>query len=550
MWPSLVRLTYLDALRPYRTSTTPITIEVNYRPVEATDDFDAWCTHNKVKVGTAFRSEIGLLLFVYHALHDDDDGAGTAQWTATEDEEGDPWGSQIVRKGSDFYYNGKRLVVKKRSPAAERTPPSPSKKRKRGSQGAASKKTSTHNEGPEESPDDTPLLPSLDHYNGKPSLAQGASPAPEGVSPSPSRKRERGSGKAANEKASNKKAARLDERLGVSADDAPLLSFDELGVLLQKGSVTQFYGTTFVPSGPLVFGKGRVVEEQPWSSPVILLREVDREVLDEIMKANRHEGAFGGDYAPYRSGDYPEIDTVLWKIPGDILEIDGIDVGILNNIGMHVGTYPMWIDRFVDPKAYPKFEPTTVNGVTFTTQGARWKQGATEMTKLRFDFDNFPVHNRLTGRPYRPISGGCHVLSELTTKQTFPMMGTHFWFSYHWDADYETIEEKKNLEVQRDSYRAVIQNLKKIKIEAISVRGQHHALVFVRVEGKSATMPTFVGYIKSNENALREAIEPTLLGSTQRKRKQLFDEWYFVYSRFEEEAFDHNKWISQGFFTK
>ena len=83
-------------------------IKVNLDKVYSTETFYKWSKSHTVKVDGETRQEIGLKLFVFHALHDD----STDKWIAKVDENGKKWNSKISRsKTSEYKYNDKKLEI-------------------------------------------------------------------------------------------------------------------------------------------------------------------------------------------------------------------------------------------------------------------------------------------------------------------------------------------------------------------------------------------------------------------------------------------------------
>lgn len=284
---------------------------------------------------------------------------------------------------------------------------------------------------------------------------------------------------------------------------------------------TKFQGKPLQLHGPLIFGMGKLSMNQPTKSAVILLKREDLNKLDRIMKANAHKGAFGSDFDSYSTPYYPDIDTVLWKIPGDILDIRGLNACLLDNIGLQVGTDPSWIDAWSENLSKEEMitiRDNTFSDNTFTREDSKKNRiSATWLTKLRFDFSD---------------SESCHVLTNLKTGATFPMLGTHFHFTYHWDGDYK--EEKENLEEERKDYLDAIVKLQKIGVEALSIRGQQHALVFVELNGEPITMEAFITFLKVNKEKMKFALELD--------EEHWFEDWFESYVRFDMAAFKINRW--------
>jgi hypothetical protein len=94
--------------RVYRSSSSDLTVTVNNKKVRSTKSFREWVAGNSVYIEGKRREEEGLLLFVYHALHD----TGKSKWTADRDENNEPWGARVETNGGSFTYRGKPIVVK------------------------------------------------------------------------------------------------------------------------------------------------------------------------------------------------------------------------------------------------------------------------------------------------------------------------------------------------------------------------------------------------------------------------------------------------------
>lgn len=286
--------------------------------------------------------------------------------------------------------------------------------------------------------------------------------------------------------------------------------FELIGTLINPIK-TKFQGVTFQLQAPLIFGIGKLSNKQTVKSPIILLNRKDLNKLDKIMTENDHAEAFGRDYDSYSNSNYQNIDTVLWKIPGDILDIEYLNYRLMDNIGLQVGTYPAWIDNW---SGFPD-KMIRIFDVLFT---ATQTNKATDMTKLRFDFTE---------------AESCHVLTNLKTGTTLPMLGTHFYFTYHWDNDYKN---KEQLKKHRQKYLDAIVDLQKIGVKALSIREQQHALVFVELHNKPITMSAFIKFLKENKEQMRLALHLKPID---------YDDWFDSYITFDTDAFNSNRWNKQ-----
>ena len=70
----------------------------------------------------------------------------------------------------------------------------------------------------------------------------------------------------------------------------------------------------------------KLSKKQASESIVLILSSKDLKTMDTIMtKHNTHSGAFGSDHDTFKNASFPNHDKILWKLPGDIFDIESFD---------------------------------------------------------------------------------------------------------------------------------------------------------------------------------------------------------------------------------
>lgn len=268
-------------------------------------------------------------------------------------------------------------------------------------------------------------------------------------------------------------------------------------------------------SAPIYLGQNvKLSPKQPKPLNVLVLNKRDLNLMDKIMtKHNTHGGAFGSDYATLSKelNQKYKLNTVLWKHPKDILFIDSFNTKSLLNLGLSVGTYSALVDTWTlsFTHDHPDISYTKDSASIQFTNGDK---PATPLTKLRFDFQ---------------IGDSAHVLTTYTV--AFPMISTHYYFKYHWDGDYTS---KTELRQDRNKYKKVIQELyNQLEITAYSVRGEHHALVFVADKDGVMSISRFVRYLKEHSEELKRILN-----------FKTFNSWKRNYITYNQAVFEQGKW--------
>lgn len=250
-------------------------------------------------------------------------------------------------------------------------------------------------------------------------------------------------------------------------------------------------------------------QDVPQRTVVLLLNTKDRQSLEHIMDITGHEGALGSDYIDNFKSGFGELNSLVWKIPGDLRGIQSALNCLTYNRAQPVGMYPNWVDEDVlnvttESLRYP-FD-TSSESVRFATNSNNFS-----MCKWRFDFAD---------------QRGVHVLTDGTT--TFPAINSLFWVKAYWSTKKEELRNYKN----------VIKTLAKTcGIIAYSIRGQQHLLVFVSEIKQDSEEPlTVERFVEKLKDEVFYKKLKKCLGISA------FDEWALSYKSFDIAAFEQGKW--------
>ena len=125
-------------------------------------------------------------------------------------------------------------------------------------------------------------------------------------------------------------------------------------------------------------------QDVPQRTVVLLLNKNDRKGLERIMDITGHDGALGRDYVDDFKSGFGELNSLVWKIPGDLRGIESASNALTYNRAQPEGMYPNWVDEDVlDVTTESLFYPfdTSSESVRFATNSNNFSM----MCKWRFD---------------------------------------------------------------------------------------------------------------------------------------------------------------------
>lgn len=243
---------------------------------------------------------------------------------------------------------------------------------------------------------------------------------------------------------------------------------------------------------------------------VLLMAKADFVQLDNVMESHDHQGAFGTDWNDSFESTHPTLDTLLWKIPGDLRHIGSVRHEVTRNRAQPVGLYPNLLDQDTLDVTLQSVHYSLKDQGAVRFRDYKHESTATALCKWRYDFENGPA---------------VHVLTDGTT--TFPAINSLLWITGYWHTTPSELQW----------YRQVMRRLKDAGISAYSIRGQQHLLVFIADQHGPFTVAGFVERLK--ENDFYETLRKALCWDG-------FDEWVAQYLKFDLTAFVNGQWRSES----